>query len=74
MNATGLHSFPLRIDKGLRSRLDRLASHDGRKVSELARDLLRGAVEERLQTLLSLGEFPPVPSAESDSPEVANGV
>ena len=74
MSATGLHSFPLRIDKGLRSRLDRLASHDGRKVSELARDLLRGAVEERLQTLLSLGEFPTIQSVESDHPESTNGI
>jgi hypothetical protein len=61
MSTTGLDTFPLRIDRGLRSRLDRLASHDGRKVSELARDLLRSAVEDRLQTLVALGESPPLP-------------
>ena len=57
MGSTSLHSFPLRIDEGLRRRLDRLADHDGRKVSELARDLLRGATEERLHSLTKLGEL-----------------
>lgn len=54
-----LHSFPLRIDRGLRSRLDRLAEHDGRKVSELARDLLRSAAENRLDALARMGELTP---------------
>ena len=52
----GLHSFPLRIDDGLRRRLTKLADLDGRKVSELARDLLRTAVENRLLFLNSIGE------------------
>ena len=59
-SATSLHSFPLRIDRGLRKRLDRLAAHDGRKVSELARDLLRSAAENRLGTLAKIGELTPV--------------
>jgi len=51
-----LQNFPLRIDKGLRARLERLAEHEGRRVSELARELLRAGVENRTRALAELGD------------------
>ena len=52
-----LEPLPLRIDPGLRQRLGRLADHDGRKVSEVAREALRCGVETRLMRLVELGEL-----------------
>ena len=64
-SSTSLHSFPLRIDRGLRGRLERLAKHDGRKVSELDRDLLRTAAEGRLASLAEMGELQPLKDSEN---------
>lgn len=64
---SALQNFPLRIDRGLRARLELVASHEGRRVSELARELLRHAVEDRIRNLQQLGD-PLHPSTNSQEP------
>jgi len=53
-----MRHFTLRVGNRTRSHLGDIAKAEGRPVSTVARDLLRGAAEERIEKLRSLGDLP----------------